>query len=101
MLRSLSTTELMVEASRKIHEIVGVLSLLDVGIHHAGNSMMELKNASLRTSAASSGSKLVMVPSGLMKLTSFQTVLAGHFTHQTKLIPTLFGSIQTPPAPCP
>ena len=36
MLRSLATTGLVVEASRKIHETVGVLSIPKVGVLQAG-----------------------------------------------------------------
>ena len=67
---SSSTTGLMVEALRKVHEDFGVLPLPDVGFCHARETLMELKNASWRTSVANSRSKLVIVPPGLVNLTS-------------------------------
>ena len=70
MLRSSTTTGLMVEALRKVHTTVGVLSLPEVGVRQKGEAMMELKTASWRTIAAKSRSELVMAPSVLVKLTS-------------------------------
>ena len=37
---------LMIEASRKVHTTVGVLSLPDVGVYHAKKVLMELRTAS-------------------------------------------------------
>ena len=91
----------MVEALRKVHEDFGVLPLPNVGFCHARETLMELKNASWRTSVANSRSELVIVPPGLVNLTSCLTMLTGHFTCQEKLIPSPFESIQTPPAPYP
>ena len=101
MLMRSYTTRLMVEASRKVYKNVGVLSLPDVGVSHAGEALMELNTASWRTRATNCRSKLVMVLPGLVKLTSCRRMLSGHFTCQAKLVPSLFGSIYTPPAPCP
>ena len=39
-------TGLMIEASRKVPATVGVLSLPDVGFHHARELLMELNTAS-------------------------------------------------------
>ena len=81
-MRRLTTTGLMVAASWKVHTTVGVLSLPEVGVFQAGEALMELKTASWRTSAANSRSKLVMVPSGLVKMTSSWVILDGHLTRQ-------------------
>ena len=56
MLRRSATTGFMVEASRKVHVSVGVLSLPDVGVRHAGEVPMELKTASWSTSITNSRS---------------------------------------------
>ena len=98
MLRSLFMTGLMVEALQKVYENVGVLLLPDVGVHQAGEALMDLKTASWRTSNTNSRSELVMVPPGLVKLTSCLTMSAGHFTCQAKLMPSPFFSIHTPGA---
>ena len=45
-LRRSATMGLMVEASRKVHTTVGVLSLPDVGVYHAKKVLMELRTAS-------------------------------------------------------
>ena len=87
----------MVEASRKVYVIVCVLSLLDAGVRHSGEALIDLKTDSRKTSATNSRSELVMVPSGFVKLTSFRTMSAGHFTRQAKLMPCSFGLIKTPP----
>ena len=92
-------TRLMVEDSRKVQATVGVLSLLDAGVSHAKESLMDLNTASWRTRATNSRSKLVMVMPGLVKLTSCWKMLSGHFTCQAKLVLYLFGSIQTPQRP--
>ena len=91
----LSTPRLMEEASQKVHAIVGVLLLLNVGISHAREALLELNTDSWRTRAANFRSKLEMVLPGLVKLTSCRMMLAGHFTCQAKLVPSLFVSIQT------
>ena len=70
MLIILATMRFMVEASRKVHATVGLLSLPEVGVHHAGKALMDLKTASWRTSTANYRSKLVMVPTRLVNLTS-------------------------------
>ena len=101
ILRRSATTELVVEASQKVHKTVGVLSLPVVGVLHVREALMDIKTASWRTSAVNYRSELVMVPPVLMKLTSCQTMLAGHFTHQAKLVPSSFGSIKTTQVPCP
>ena len=56
MPRRLEKIGLMVEASHKVHTTVGMLSLPDVGVRHAGEAIMEMKTASWRTSAANSRS---------------------------------------------
>ena len=96
ILRRSATTGLMVEASRKVHVTIGLLFLPDVGVRYSGEALIELKTASWRTSTANSRSELVMVPSVFVKLTSFWTMSAGHFTLQAKLMPCSFGLIKTP-----
>ena len=91
----------MVEASWKVHVTVGLLSLTDAGVRHSREALMDLKNASWRTSATNYRSELVMVTPILVKLTSYWMILAGHFTLQMMLVPSLFGLIQTPLAPFP
>ena len=88
MLRSSAMTELMLEASWKVHATVGVLLIPDGGVSQAGEALMDLKTASWRTSATNSRSELVMVPPVLVNLTSCLTILAGHFTRQAKLMPS-------------
>ena len=83
----------MVEALRKFHEDFDVLPLPDVGFCHTRETLMELKNDSWRTSVANSRSELVIVPPGLVNLTSCQMMLLGHFIRQMMLAPYLFGSI--------
>ena len=99
MPRRSDTAGLMVESSRKFHTTVGVLSLPDAGVHHAGEVLMELKTISWRTSIANYRSELVMVPPRLVKLTSYQTMSDGYFTCQAKLVLSSFGSIHTPRNP--
>ena len=65
MLRRLTTSGLMVEDSRKVYATVGVLLLPDIGVHQAGEALMDLKTDSWRTSATDSRSELLMVPPGL------------------------------------
>ena len=84
MLIRLATTGLMVEASQNAQKTVWVLLLPEVGVRHAGEVLMDLKTATWRTSAANSRSELVMVPPGLVNLTSYRTISAGPFTRQTK-----------------
>ena len=91
---------LMVEELRKVRADFGVLQLPDVGVRHVRETLMELMTVSWRTSFANSRSELVMVPPGLVKLTSCLMISEGYFTFQAKLMPSLFWSIQTPPAPC-
>ena len=69
----------MVEASRKVNTTVGLLSLPEVGVRQAGEALMDLKTVSWRTSATNSRSELVMVPSGLVKLTRSWVMSVGHF----------------------
>ena len=82
MLRRLDTTGSMVEASRKVHTTMGVFLLPELGVHQAGEALMELKTASWSTSAANSRSGLVMAPLGLVKLTRSWVMLAGHLMQQ-------------------
>ena len=91
-MRRSTTTELMVEALRKVQPTVGLLSLPDVGVIHDRKALVELKIASWRTSAANYRSKLVMVPPRLVNLTRFMTMLVGRFSFQE--------TIHTHPAPC-
>ena len=101
MLRRSATKGLMVEASQKIHATVEVLFLRDVGVHHADEALMKLKTAPWRTRASNSRSELMMVPPRLVNLTSCQTMSSGHFIRQSKLVPSSFGLIQTPPVTFP
>ena len=55
VLRRLAITGMVVEALRKVHATVGVLLLPDVGVRQEGESLMYLKTASWRTSAARIG----------------------------------------------
>ena len=70
MMRGLATMGLMVESSRKVYATVRVLLLPDVGVRQEGEALMDLKTASWRTSTANYRSKLVMVPTRLVNLTS-------------------------------
>ena len=81
-MRRLDTTGLMVDASRKVHANIGVLSFTKVDVYQAGEALTEMKTASWKTSAANLRSKLVMVPSGLVKLTISWVMLSGHVTRQ-------------------
>ena len=72
---------LMVDASQNIHTNFGVLLLPDIGVHHSGEELTELKTASWSTSAANSRSKLVMVTPGLVNLTRYRMMSAGRFTY--------------------
>ena len=77
MLRRSVTTGLMVEASSKVHTTSGVISLPDIVVRHYGEALMELKTTSWRTRVTNYRSKLVMVSTRLVKLTSCQTISAG------------------------
>ena len=85
MLRRSSTTGLMAEASRKVHATIGVFLFTDVVVLHDEEALMELNTASWSTIAANYRSELVIVPPGLVKLTSFRTMSSGHFTFQYRL----------------
>ena len=82
MLRRSAKTELVVEASRKVHTTIGLLSLPEVGVCQAVEALMDLKMASWRNSAANSRFNLVMVPSGLVNLTNFRVMSTDHLTRQ-------------------
>ena len=83
MRRRSATTGLTVEASLKVHDTVGVLSLPEVGDRHAGWYKMEGKVASCSTRAASSRSELVIRPDGFLKLTRSSTISLGHYRRHT------------------
>ena len=69
-MRRSSTTGLKVEALQKVHTTVEMFLLTNVGVCQAGEELMDPKTASWRTSAANSRSELVMLPPGLVNMTS-------------------------------
>jgi len=83
MRRRSATTGLMVAASLKVQETVGVLSLPVVGARQAGWEERKGKIDSCRTKAASSRSELVMRPLGLAKLTRSSMMSWGHARRHT------------------
>jgi len=83
MRRRSATTGLIVAASLKVQETVGVLSLPVVGARQAGLLDRLGKRASWRTRAASSRSEFVILPWGLSKLTRSSTMSCGHWRRQT------------------
>jgi len=83
MRRRSATTGFMVEASLKVHETVGVLSLPVEGARHAEEAEIRGKMASCKTRAASSRSEFVMRPCGLRRLTRSLDMSSGHRRRQT------------------
>ena len=83
MRRRAATTGLIVDASLKDHETVGVLSLPVAGAFHWELSHRRGNVASCRTNAASSRSELVIEPVGFVKLTRAAMMSAGHFKRHT------------------
>ena len=73
-----ATIGFTVDDSAKAYDIVGVLSLPEVGTRQVGAEQTEVKAASWRTSATNSKSELVMVPEGLLKLTKAALMSSGH-----------------------
>ena len=74
---------LMVEASRKDQETVGVLSLPEYSALQVGCLDTVWNADSWSTSAANSRSELVIVMCGLSSLTRLAVISAGHFNLQT------------------
>ena len=92
------TTGLMVEASLKDQETVGVLSLPVIGECHAGTWYTRGEIYFCKTRAASSRSDLVIQPFGLSQVTKSFWISTGHWTLHTKFLSSLLGSIHTPQA---
>ena len=78
-----ATTGFIVEASLKVHDTVGVLSLPVVGARHA--ELLEIRGemASCKTSAASSRSEFVMRPCGFWRLTRSFAISSGQRRRHT------------------
>ena len=93
-----STAGYTVEASRKSELTFGVLSDQVAGACHMGAKHTDGKQDSCKTSAASSRSLFVMRPWGLSQITRSSKISAGHSKRQTKVRPSLFGSIHTTPS---
>ena len=78
MQRISTTTGLMVEASLKDQETMGVLSLPVIGAYHAESWQTRGKIDSCKTKAASSISELVIQPFRLSQITKTFWISSGH-----------------------
>ena len=97
----LTTIRLIAEASFKVQATVRVLLLPMKGARQVEDVHTSGKVASCRTKASNSGSELVMLPSGLIKLIRSSWMSCGHWRRQTKCVLSSLGFNQTPPPPNP
>ena len=101
MQKRFATTGLMVDASLKVQETVGVLLLPEDGASQAGSVQITGDVASYMTMATSSRLEFVIRPLGLSQLTRSATTSGGHSTRQTECSLLELGSSHTHPAPSP
>ena len=96
-----ATTGFIVEASSMLQETVGVLSDPEQGAASLVSGTATSRVASWRTSAASSKSKLVIVPSLFVEETRSEMISAGQGWRHTRSFPKQDVSSHTPPALSP
>ena len=99
--RRSATTGFIVEASFMLQETVGVLYDPDRGAASLASGTAVSRFASWRTSAASSKSELVIVPSLFVEETRSAMMSASQGWRHTRSFPEWDGSSHTSPAPSP
>ena len=95
------TTIFIVEASFMLQETVGVLSYPEQGAASLASGTAASRVALWKTSAASSRSELVIVPSLFTEERRSEMMSAGQGWRYTRSFPERDGSINNPPAPSP
>ena len=92
----LETTEVIIDVSLKVYATIDLLSLLVTGAYQMGYVYTNGKVDLCKIRVASSKSELVMRYFGLSQLMRSTVISTDHGNHHTKLVLSLFGSIQTP-----
>ena len=92
-----ATTGFIVEASFVLQETVGVLSDPERGAASLASGTAAIRVASWRTSATSSKSEFVIVPSLFVEETRSAVMPAGQGWRHTRSFPERDGSSHTPP----